>query len=137
MRNLGIVLAFAALLAGCSRKESLEIPATGTDVTVQKRDGVTVAGRLVEVQAEQVVLESRDGVKTQVPRSEIASVRATAVAVDKPLKPEQAVQAVPTTGTPAPPPAAALAPAAPAAPADPENQKTRERTPEYREVTLP
>jgi hypothetical protein len=136
MRNFAVVLGLAALLVGCSRKDSLEIPATGTDVTVQKRDGVNVAGRLVEVKAEQVVLESRDGVKTQVPRSEIASVRATAADDQRP-KAQEGAEAVPTTGTPAPPPAASVAPAAPAAPVDPENQKPRDRAPEYREVTLP
>ena len=139
MRTLAVVLGLSAALAGCSKKDALEIPAAGTDVTVQKRDGVNVAGRLVEVKAEQVVLESRDGTKTQVPRSEIASVRASA-AEDKRPKAEQGADAVPTTGTPAPAapaPAAPAAPPAPAAPLDAENQKPRERTPEFREVTLP
>ena len=65
MRNLWIVLGLAVALAGCTDKNRFDIP-TGTDVTVEKTDGVTVAGRLVEVQPEQVVVESRDGVKTRV-----------------------------------------------------------------------
>ena len=77
MKNVWIGLAMAIAFAGCARKDALDIP-TGSDVTVEKTDGVTVAGRLVEVQPEQVVVESRDGVKTRVMRSQIASMRANA-----------------------------------------------------------
>ncbi len=55
----------------------------GTDVTVQKKDGVTVEGKLVEVQASQVIVENRAGVKTTVPRADIAEVKAAPVAAPK------------------------------------------------------
>lgn len=108
-----VMLGLTVSLAGCSKQDSLEIP-TGSDVTVQKRDGVTVSGRLVEVKPEQVVLESPSGVKMLVPRSEIASVRAT----------------------PATPAAETKAEAKPAAAA---TEPIKPSTPllEYREVTIP
>lgn len=66
--------------AACGRQhDGLEIPA-GSDVTLQKRDGVTVAGRLVEVTPERVVVELRDGKRTEVPRRDIAALNTTAVA---------------------------------------------------------
>ena len=76
MKNLAFVLGIALALSGCARNDAYEIP-TGSDVTLQKKDGVSVSGKLVEVKAEQVVLESRDGVKMEVPRSQIASLKAT------------------------------------------------------------
>lgn len=107
---LGVILGVTVGFAGCSKQDSLEIP-TGSDVTVQKRDGVNVSGRLVEVKPEQVVLESPSGVKMLVPRSEIASVRAT----------------------PATPAAETKAEATPA------TEPIKPSTPllEYREVTIP
>src|SRR5688572_14893884 len=83
MKKLVLVLGLAAALAGCARKDLLEIP-TGSDVSVQKRDGVTVTGRLVEVKPEQIVVETRDGTKIQVPRSEIATLRAMTTEPAKP-----------------------------------------------------
>ena len=143
MKKLGFVLALAISAAACSREDALEMPAGGSDVTVQKKDGVTVEGKLIEVQATQVVLEDRAGVKTTVPRAQIAEVRktsapaATAPAID-PLKPDVESPA-PTPGATAATErsaaAAAEKPAAPtvaekpAAAADPE--------PTFREVTLP
>ena len=50
-------------MAGCSNKETYPV---GTDVTVEKKDGANVAGKLVEVKPEQIVLEARDGAKTEV-----------------------------------------------------------------------
>ena len=81
MKALGICLLALSLgsAAACSRdKNGLEIPA-GSDVTLQKRDGVVVAGRLIEVKPERVVLELRDGRRTEVPRAEIASLNTTTV----------------------------------------------------------
>jgi len=68
MRNLGFALGLTVMLLGCARTDAREIPA-GTDVTVQKKDGASLSGRLVEVNTEQVVIESKDGVKLSVPRS--------------------------------------------------------------------
>src|SRR3954468_15478384 len=109
MRPLWIALSLTAALAACGGKNTIDIP-TGTDVTVEKTDGVTVAGRLVEVQPEQVVVESRDGVKTRVPRSQIASMRERApVAQTEAAKP--GASAPPSnTAAPAPAPTPAGAP---------------------------
>jgi hypothetical protein len=145
----GAVLAMALALNACSQKQDgLNIP-PGTDVTIQKKDGVTVSGKLVEVQAERVVLEDRGGVKTPVPRSEISAVRAMEL-TGGPTPASQAApagdaspgaSATPTTTSaeksapaPEPPPP----PAAPAAPA-PGDAAARpaEPVPEYREVVIP
>jgi hypothetical protein len=154
MKNIWISVVVSIALAGCAGRDALDIP-TGSDVTVEKTDGVTVAGRLVEVQPEQVVVESRDGVKTRVSRSQIASMRATAAgpAPDsrKDSAPSPAKEAV---RPPAPAPVESntatesgnlTAPAKPAATRAelakdaPERvaAKAVEHKPEYREVTLP
>ena len=147
MKNViyAAILGLTVSIAGCSKQDALEIP-TGSEVTVQKRDGVSVSGRLVEVKPEQVVLEGPTGVKTLVRRSEIASVSATPIAPVAEAKPD------------APPPAAASAeaarPEAEARPnvdakpsvepkADTRAEARRDPIPasdparEYREVTIP
>jgi hypothetical protein len=165
MRNFWIVLGLAVALAGCTEKNRFDIP-TGTDVTVEKTDGVTVAGRLVEVQPEQVVVESRDGVKTRVPRAQIASMRARLAAgagdEQKSAPPAPAAPPAPnaprpddkaTAGTadarPAEADATAARAAAPVADAEPSQPDAKKeaagsaastpphREPEYRELTLP
>ena len=55
MKKLAIVLGFALIFPACARSESM--PPVGTEVTVQKKDGISVAGKLVDVKAEQVVVE--------------------------------------------------------------------------------
>lgn len=129
MKNLVLVLGLAVALAGCARKDSLDIP-TGSDVTVQKQDGVSVTGRLIEVKPEFVVLEARDGAKTEVLRSQIKSVSALAL-TDPRENPAvvPASNAVATSGAPAPAEPNQTAPASASKPSD--------RRPEYREVTLP
>lgn len=103
------------LAIGCSKSSaSFEIPA-GTEVSVEKRDGVKVSGRLVEVQPQEVVLETRGGERTRVRRSEIATLNAVA-----PKAPE-----------------APAAPSAPAAPARDDGAKAATDTPEFRQVTIP
>jgi hypothetical protein len=90
------------LVSGCSRQPSgLEIQ-TGTEVSVEKTDGVTVSGRLVEVQPQEVVLEAADGRRTRVARSDIRGFRA--------LTNGSSTTAAPPSGAQAPPPAAAAAP---------------------------
>src|SRR5688500_10984192 len=142
MKKLGFVLALAISAAACSREDALEIPA-GSQVTVQKKDGVRVEGKLVEIQASQVIVESRAGVKTTVPRAEIAQVssltQSAPAAAEEPAKPaEKPVTSdapVATTSEPRPaPPLEADKRAATAAetPAPAGNP-----TPEFREVTLP
>ena len=72
MKKLAIVLGLALILPACERSEAT--PPVGTEVKVEKKDGVTVAGKLVDVKAEQVVVEAPDGTKTEVPKSQIASM---------------------------------------------------------------
>jgi hypothetical protein len=131
MRNLVLVLGLTMTLTGCARTDAREVP-TGTDVTVQKKDGVTLAGRLVEANAEQVVLESRDGVKMTVPRSSITSVK-PAAAVEQ----RQDAQAKVAAGTAGEAPSAP-APAEPPAPPKPDDTEQRAaKRAEFREVTVP
>lgn len=128
MKKIFVVLGLAAAMAGCSRNDALEIP-TGSDVTVQKRDGAQVTGRLVEVQSKDVVLEGRDGTKVQVLRADIESVKAT----PREATPAEAAP-VATTGE------AAAAPSSDAKGARESSnplKKMFQRTPEYREVTVP
>ncbi len=141
-----LILGLAMTIPGCSKRDSLDIP-TGSDVTVQKRDGVTVSGRLLEVKPEQVILESPSGMKLLVSRSEIASVRATppvpaadAAAVKPPAEPSPDTDAKPEAETE---PEAGTKPEAAATRMTPANPRATDRerrtTPplEYREVTIP
>jgi len=123
MKKLAVILTLAVAAGACSRGDALEIPA-GSEVSVQKKDGVTVAGRLVEVKSEHVIVEGRDGVKMTVPRQDIAELRAT------PLVETDKTPPVATTGDTGPSaPADVESPAAVEAAADP--------LPRYREVTIP
>ena len=58
-------------LSACMKKEEgLQIP-TGSDVTVERRDGVKVEGKLIEVKPDHVVLQLRAerNAKSRGPRS--------------------------------------------------------------------
>jgi hypothetical protein len=46
----------------------------GSTVTLQKKDGVTVSGRLIEVKPEHLVVETRTGL-TEVRRAEVGHWR--------------------------------------------------------------
>jgi hypothetical protein len=127
MTKLAVILTLALAVGACSRGDALEIPA-GSEVTVQKKDGVTVAGRLVDVKAEHVILEARDGVKLTVPRQDIAEVRATPL-----VEPEKTPPAA-TTGDAGPSAPAAETPAAPGAN---DAEAEADPLPRYREVTIP
>ena len=131
MRNLVVVLGLTMTLTGCARTDAREIPA-GTDVTVQKKDGASLAGRLVEVNTEQVVIEGKDGVKMSVPLSQVESVKPGPAAAERA---DAQAKAAATTGE-APGAAAPRAPAPPEAPAVPAPEDTAKR-PEFREVTVP
>jgi hypothetical protein len=121
MRNLGFAIALALAVAGCSKGDAYEVP-TGSDVTVQKRDGVVVSGKLVEVKRDQVVLEASNGQRTPIRRSEISSLAAA--------RPEPS----PRTED-----AATSEPSATAAsrPDDASGREAAAAVPAYREVTLP
>jgi hypothetical protein len=131
MRNLVVVLGLTMTLTGCARTDAREIPA-GTDVTVQKKDGASLAGRLVEVNTEQVVIEGKDGVKMSVPLSLVESVKPGPAAAERA---DAQAKAAATTGE-APGAAAPRAPAPPEAPAVPAPEDTAKR-PEFRDVTVP
>ena len=78
--GVALMLLVGLTVAGCSREpDALQIPA-GTDVTLEKKDGVAVTGRLIEVQPQEVVLELRDGQRQRVKRADIAALRATQLA---------------------------------------------------------
>lgn len=136
------------LAAACSRQPEpagLEIQ-PGTDVSLEKTDGVTVAGRLVEVQAQEVVLQRADGQKTRVARSDIRALRyvtlgeaASARSPEAPAAPAAPVAPAPDESAAADPRAVentrALAETAGAGAGKGTGAPTR--LPEYRTVTVP
>lgn len=130
MKQRAVILTLAIATAlSCSRDPGLQV-STGSDVTVQKKDGVVVAGRLVEVKSDQIVVETRNGARTPVARAEIASVRAD-------VKPEDAR---PDEARPAPVSTAGSTGNAAATDSKPSPNlltKIIDRGPEYREVTIP
>ena len=76
MKHLCVSFSIAlAMVSGCSKSQAFEV-STGSDVTLQKKDGAKVEGRLVEVKPDQVVVETRTGEKTPVARTDIASLHA-------------------------------------------------------------
>lgn len=130
MKKLVIAGMVALSIAACSNKEDgLQIP-TGTDVTVERVDGVKVEGKLIEVKPEHVVVQLQDGATRNVPRTEIAAVRA---ATEKPR--EVAPEGVPTTGTSEG--ARSAEPKGPNAEATRASADPAPRAPVYREVTIP
>ncbi len=137
MKKLAIVLGFTVALAGCAKNDAYPV---GTDVTVEKKDGATIAGRLVEVKAEQIVLEAPDGTKSEVPKAQINSLK-PAVNVPRAADAKPATTAEsPATGKDASAPAP-VAPEPPRAPQPGESSKAAvepaAKKPEYREVTVP
>lgn len=138
------------LASACSRQPEpagFEIQ-PGTDVSVEKTDGVTVAGRLVEVQAQEVVLERADGQKTRVARSDIRALRAVTLGEsasarsgpEAPAAPAAPVAPAPDESVAADPARAAdttRALAETAAAAADKGTAAPRRLPEYRTVTVP
>jgi hypothetical protein len=121
MRKLAMLVAAVTLAGACAKESaSLEIK-PGNTVSVEKKDGVVVVGRLVEVKPEHVIVDTPTG-RREIDRSEISTFRADASALSTPAQPAGTALAAERPGS-----AAAAPPApAPAAPAS-----------EYREVTLP
>ena len=69
-----IVIVTLAATAGCSDgRAALEVK-PGSTVTLQKKDGVTVSGRLIEVKPEHLVVETRTG-RTEVRRAEVTTLK--------------------------------------------------------------
>jgi hypothetical protein len=137
MKKLAILLGIALTLGGCGKTETYPV---GTDVTVEKKDGASVAGRLVEVKPEQIVLEGHDGAKTEVPKSQIAAVKPRTAVAEPPhaadAKPAAAESAAGGKEGPAPPPPVAPEPPRAPQPNDTANAAAPKRL-EFREVTLP
>jgi hypothetical protein len=127
MKKILVATAIAIAVSSstaCSRAKgaALEIE-PGSAVTLEKKDGVKIAGRLVEVKPEQVIVENRDGARTSVPRAEIAALRTETVAPAP--RPASTGAPVGSTGSDA---------AADVARAD---GAARDPRPKYREVTIP
>jgi outer membrane lipoprotein SlyB len=117
-------------VSGCSKETTaLEIE-PGHDVTLQKKDGVVVVGRLVEVKPEHVILEERNGTKTSIARKDVASLSYA------PLPKTGHTAAAATDGRPA---GSAGTPGTPTATIEKPNPLTKvaDRGPDYREVTVP
>ena len=117
MKHLTIILALTIGLASCTRTETYPL---GTDVTVEKAGGGSVSGRLVEVKPDRIVVQGRDGLNTEVLKTQITSLKAMTPAA----APSPGAEATPATTPPATaeatPPATAqptaLAPAPAASP---------------------
>ena len=131
-----IVIATLAATVGCSDgRAALEVK-PGSTVTLQKKDGVTVSGRLVEVKPEHLVVETRTG-RTEVRRAEVTTIKTDSTS---PLSDATApaVQAVGSMGREA---GAGVVPAANTADAPRAGSDDPDRTaaslPAFREVTLP
>ena len=137
LKKFCVAIGLAVALSACSKGDALDIPA-GSDVTVQKKDGVEVVGRLVEVKADRVVLQLASGATSTLPRSEIASVKEvhtlkSTAAAAKPA--ESAKPADSSRAAESPKPADAAGTSGDAKSASATNAAPK--APEYREVTIP
>ena len=63
-----------AVAAGCSDGGSALEVKPGSTVTLQKKDGVTVSGRLIEVKPDNLVVETRTG-RTEVRRADVTTLK--------------------------------------------------------------
>jgi hypothetical protein len=137
MKKLAIIaIVTLAASVGCSDGRSALEVKPGSSVTLQKKDGVTVSGRLIEVKPEHLVVETRTG-RTEVRRAEVTTLRTdSASALNDVAAP--AVQPVGSIGRG---PGDTVVPAVntgDAAKADGDDASRRAATgPDYREVTLP
>jgi len=141
--GLALVLAVGACADKADTKAGFDIPA-GSEISVKKQDGVTVAGRLVEVKAEDVVLQLADGGTQTVRRSDIKALSLVAVPVEaaKYVNPSDAPAAGPGGDARPGPSAPEAADAEPVKPepgrvADRNDPDPSPRVSEYREVTIP
>jgi|RhiMetdeSRZDD1v2_1073273.scaffolds.fasta_scaffold14957_3 hypothetical protein len=139
MKKLALVLGLALAVSACERTQAT--PAVGTEVKVEKKDGVKIAGKLVEVKDERVVVEAPDGTKTEVPRSQIASMTYASGLVtsgDPAADARRDAEAKAAAGAEGKAPAAPVAPTAPPAPTPKEDAATAApKLPEFTEVTIP
>lgn len=119
IQQLILIAALALLLTACDRGDRIEI-VPGSEVRIEKQDGVEIRGMLVEVGDDEVIVDA-SGAKTRVAKREIRTIATTPFA-GSPVPDEP--QAVGTSGS-----------------ADPARRGPRARLfttgPEYREVTVP
>jgi len=97
IHKLILCAGFALLVTACGRGDSFEI-APGSEVHIEKQDGVEVRGTLVEVGPEQVVVDT-GGVRTRVARSEIRTIAAAPPAPQAGGRDERRRDVVGTSGT--------------------------------------
>jgi hypothetical protein len=137
MKKLAILLGLTLILPACQRSEST--PPVGTEVKVEKKDGANVAGKLVEIKPEQVVVETPGGSKTEVPKSQIASIKPAALAPAAPAaEARRDAESKAASGGEGKAPVAPAAPEAPRAPAPKEESTPAPaKAPEFRELTIP
>jgi hypothetical protein len=80
MKRLLFIAFGLVLAAACSRQpNALNVP-TGSQVTVLKKDGGTVAGKLVDARSDRVVVQLANGDRAVVQRTNIRSISADALA---------------------------------------------------------
>ena len=125
MKKLAVFVVALALTSACSTESATLEVKTGSAVSVEKKDGVIVAGRLVEVKPDLVVVETASGRK-EIARADISSLRADTTVT------APAAQLVSSAAAETPVGSAGARPAADVRPVDPD-----QRAAEYREVTLP
>ena len=108
MKRLATVVAAAILAAACAKESASREIKPGNTVAVEKKDGVVVVGRLVEVKPEHVTVDTSTGRK-EIARSEISTFRADASAVSTPAQPAGTALAAERSESPAAKPASASA----------------------------
>jgi hypothetical protein len=134
MKTMSVILGVCLLAAaGCSQERSALEVKPGSTVSLQKKDGVTVSGRLIEVKPEHLVVETAAG-RIEIRRADVVALKTESAVAGNDLR-STADAPVGSTGKEA---AAAPGPAklvAESAVADPESKTAKAI--EYREVTLP
>ena len=134
MRKLAfLAIVTLAATVGCSDERSALEVKPGSTVTLQKKDGVTVSGRLIEVKPEHLVVETRTG-RTEVRRADVTALRTDSTSAPNDVT-APAVQPVGSTGREG---GAGVAPAANAGetPGADDDSRRIAGVPAYREVTL-
>jgi hypothetical protein len=127
-----MVIALTASAACSEGHAALEVK-PGSAVTLQKKDGVTISGRLIEVKPEHLVVETRTG-RTEVKRADVTALRTdSTMALNDP---GVRTEPVGSTGSDAPAVTPAANVSSPSG-ADEDGERRSAGATEYREVTLP
>lgn len=126
-----LALTASAASGGCSEGHAALEVKPGSTVTLQKKDGVTVSGRLIEVKPEHLVVETRTG-RTEIARADVTTLKTDSTMTLNDTR-VPAVQPVGSTGNEAP----AVTPAANLAPLPADDESKSSKATDYREITLP